>query len=76
MQERAEWAKVKNFLYHLIFVRNAYISNVRLLTPFLHVEKFVGGWWLLKCILVLSFRPKLNNFVFVFTSQGESEIHK
>ena len=40
---RPEYNRVKNFLYHLIYVSKAYIPNLRLLGPPLHVEKFV--WW-------------------------------
>ena len=35
---------------HIIFVRKAYIPNLRPQVPFLHVKKFVvvDGWWVLK----------------------------
>ena len=52
---------------YLIFMTKAYIPNFRPLVPFLHVKKFVvgGGWWVgvKTWILVLSFKPKLNNFM-------------
>ena len=59
---------MKNFLDHLIFVGKADIQNLRLLVPFLHVKRFmvVGGWWVLKLILVLSFKPKVNNKILDF----------
>ena len=50
---------------HIILVRKAHIPNFRPLVPSLHVKKFVvgGGWVGVKTwILVLSFKPKLNNF--------------
>ena len=57
-----------NFMNHLLFVRKAYIPNFRPLEPFLHVKKFVvvggGGGGVVgvkTCILVLNFKPKLNN---------------
>ena len=51
-----EHNRVKNFVYHVIYVRKAYIP----LGPLLHVEKFVvvGGWS--RPILVLSLVTKLN----------------
>ena len=58
----------------LIFVRKAYIPNFRPLVPFLHVKKFVvvGGWWVgvKTWILVLSFKPKLNNIYIYFWYAG------
>ena len=44
-----EFNRVKTFLYHLVYVSNAYIPNLRSLAPPFHLEKFVvggdGGWW-------------------------------
>ena len=43
---RPEYNRVKNFLYHLIYVSKAYILILSPLAPSLHLEKFVvGGWW-------------------------------
>ena len=36
-----EYNRVKNFLYHLIYVSRVYIPNLRPLVPPLHLEKFV-----------------------------------
>ena len=38
-----EHNRVKNFVYHLIYVRKPYIPKLRPLGPPLHVEKFVWG---------------------------------
>ena len=60
---RPEYNRVKNFLYHLIYVSKAYIPNLRPLAPSLHLEKFVvggwvgGGWWVFKPILGISLVP-------------------
>ena len=58
---RPEYNRVKNFLYHLIYVSKAYIPNLRPLAPSLHLEKFVvGGWVVGGCvnlILVISLVP-------------------
>ena len=55
--------RVSSFMDYLIFGRKACIANFIPLVPFLHVKKFVvgGGGGCSKWILVLSFRPKLNN---------------
>ena len=42
---RPEYNRVKNFLYHLIYVSKAYIPNMRPVAHSLHVEKFVVGGW-------------------------------
>ena len=42
---RPEYNRVKNFLYHLIYVNEVYIPNLRPLVPPLHLEKFVVGGW-------------------------------
>ena len=66
----------QNLLDHIILVRKAYITNFRPLVPSLHVKKFVVGgcrstafmvaqhglYGVKTWILVLSFRPKLNNY--------------
>ena len=55
-----EHNRVKNFVYHLIYIRKAYIPNLRPLGPPLHVEKFVRWWWVVcKVILVFRFGPRL-----------------
>ena len=36
---------VKNFVDHLILVREAYVPNFRPFVPKLHVKKFVVGGW-------------------------------
>ena len=61
-----EHNRVKNFVYHLIYVRKPYIPNLRPLGPPLHVEKFVWWWWwvvvvvvVCKVILVFRFGPRL-----------------
>ena len=58
----SEHNRVKNFMYHLIYVREAYIPNLRPLGPPLDVEKFVWWWWVVVCkvILVFCFGPELS----------------
>ena len=70
-----QYFRVNNFVYHLVYVSKAYIPNLRLLLPPLHVEKFVwwrwwwwvvgGGWWVVVVVesnFSVQLSPKLNNF--------------